>query len=97
MLEPLEPRRLLAAFIDTRFGRDELHVHGTRRGDVIELRINSGDPGRVDVSINHATQSFPLAEILYFSVYGGRGNDASDDPAEIKDVNTGGLIDVTVT
>ena len=80
-VEPLESRRLLAASV-----AGVLNVSGTDGPDDILVELNAGDPTKIDVTINGATQTFDVDDVESISVRGLAGDDDIDLDASLDDL-----------
>src|SRR5687767_10866548 len=75
VIERLESRRLLSAYIEDRV----LHVDGTAEGDTIRTEGGHQSDPTVEVFLNGVTQSFDLEDFDSILVRGFAGNDAFQD------------------
>lgn len=72
MIDPLEPRLLLAAV--TLLDKGVLSIVGGAKRDIISVDLNA-ETGRVTVAINNMTASVPAAEVKLIKIVAGKGND----------------------
>jgi Ca2+-binding RTX toxin-like protein len=82
-LEPIEPRRLLAATLDAGL----LLIEGTSGNDQIAVTLKEGD---VRVNVNGDTNTFSLKNVDSLRVYGRRGDDDIRCDLDIKSRLFGG-------
>src|SRR5687767_2570373 len=75
VIERLESRRLLSAYIEDRV----LHVDGTAEGDTIRTEGGHQSDPTVEVFLNGVTQSFNLEDFDSILVRGFAGNDTFED------------------
>ena len=71
LIETLEERRLLAAYLD----HSVLTISGTSLGDEITIIRPSVAPSYLRLSFNGKLRRFPIADVKRIEVYGRKGND----------------------
>jgi Ca2+-binding RTX toxin-like protein len=76
-VESLEARQLFAVGATASVTLDDglLRVSATTASDVVEVRLDTGNPTVVNVTVNGLLHQYNLAELLRIKILGGPGDD----------------------